>query len=155
MSAESTKSMPKKSMRVATVFTGVAVCTVAGAAAANAQDITHAKVHPGYVREYGSIREVTDCGSNTWVHVVASNGGDQDSEYCYGYAGEIQSPPGHGAYYECGGENYGELIGYLSAGNTWYDDFGPGRTYATVGRGSLYVVEIFSWTGNDKCPVEY
>ena len=54
MKAVSTK--PRRSMRVATVFTGIAACTAGVTQVANAQDARPMG------RASGSIREYTECG---------------------------------------------------------------------------------------------
>jgi hypothetical protein len=168
MDAVSSKSKPRKSMRVATVFTGVAAATVGMAQAAGAQDVANAahkpasghiarQVRPASQYKYGSIRSVFECGypgtDPNWLHVDWYNNSLQTGEsICYGYKGFMVSPPTVGISAECGGNNHGSLLGYSdNATKEWVYDFGPGTTYRHLNKGSLYQVAIWSWTGNDKC----
>jgi hypothetical protein len=173
MDAVSTKPKHSKSMRVATVFTGVAAATVGMTQVANAQDVTHAahnpvskhiarRMRPATARTFfGSIQSFEACGVSepsrpatdfTWLHLYwwdASH--DTSSSACYGFKGQIISPPGFGVTYECGGNNYGSLDGYNADGKLWYFDYHPGTTYAHLNKGSLWQVAIWSWSGHDKC----
>lgn len=68
MDAAGGKSSTRKSMRVATIFTGVAACTAGMVQVANAQDVAQAAVkHVGRAarpagRIAGSIRSAVACG---------------------------------------------------------------------------------------------
>jgi len=170
MGATSSKSRPRKSMRVATIFTGVATCTVGMTQVANAQDAVHAAAghtinHTGRVipegRSYGSIRYSENCGNQsidkTWLHVSTNNSSAYANyityvSYCFGYFGLWGSPPGIGINYECGGNNYGLLVGVTASGRKWSTGFGPGTTYRKLEEAHLDGVFINSWAGNDKCP---
>jgi hypothetical protein len=168
MGAVSSKSKPRKSMRVATIFTGVAACTVGVTQVANAQDVTHAAhkasaKHIGRqlrpeVSRFGSIRSNSGCvykdADPTWVHAYWWDASQDTSlSMCYGFKGDIVSPPGVGITYECGGNNHGSMLGYSDNGNKqWLYDYGPATTYTHLNKGSLYQIGIWSWTGTDKCP---
>lgn len=167
------KSKPRKSMRVATIFTGVAAATVGMTQVATAQEVAHSAAKPASRHiarqmrpaiapefKYGSIRSsggcaITDTGHpathGTWLHLdwLVTSFGQSFSE-CYGYKGFIISPPGFGVTYECGGNNYGSLYGY-SGTKEWNDYYTPGRGYIHLNKKSLYQVAIWSWTGNDTC----
>ncbi len=158
----------KKTMRVATVFTGVAASAVAMGQTANAQDAalhpgaTHASKHVGRttraavpaVAESGSIRAAYSCNyrniDHTWVHIWTEvyNVPYQESLVadCYGGKGTYLSPRGHGAIGMCGGENHGFLTGTTS-GEYWVYDFTAGTKYIPLSKGSLYAIDIEGWAG--------
>jgi hypothetical protein len=153
------RSRSRKSMRVATLFTGVAACTLGTATqVAHAQDAAPT-VPAG--KSYGSIRYSQNCGNQgidkTWLHVSTNNSSPYASQipytsFCFGYKGLWGSPPGIGINYECGGNNHGLLVGVTAAGRKWSTGFGPGTTYRTLHEAHLDGVFINSWTGDDKCP---
>jgi hypothetical protein len=167
MDAAGSTSKRKKSMRVATIFTGVAACTAGMTQVANAQDVTHAAYKPtskhigGQVRpaatRFGSIRSTSGCVNkgvdSHWVHAYWWDASlDTSLSMCYGYQGDVVSPPGRGITYECGGNNHGSLLGYSDNGTKeWYIDYGPGTTYAHLNKASLYQIGVWSWAGTDKC----
>jgi hypothetical protein len=175
MHAGSIKS--RKSMRVATIFTGVAACTAGMAQVANAQDVAHAAVkpaskhvgrtiHPAAVpANQGSIRHASACGYRgvdpTWLHVSTnfllgeSRGGSPNYTYitsvCFGYKGAYSSPPGIGINAECGGNNHGWLGG-VNGGASVFASFKAGTTYRDLYWSHLLAVDISGWGGTDKCP---
>jgi hypothetical protein len=159
MDAVNSKSMPRKSMRVATIFTGVAACTVGVTQVANAQDAAkNTSKHIGRTirpagRVNGSIRYVTDCGlkgiDGTWLHLEMSR--LNSPSFCYGFRGEYASPPGIGVFQECGGNNHGWLAGHYQDGSHWSLHYGPGTAYHYLDAYSLSNVIINSWTGHDAC----
>lgn len=172
MDAVSSKSKPRKTMRVATVFTGVAAVTVGMTQVANAQDATHAvhkpttkhiarQIRPAATASsrYGSMEISYACALDyptpahpTWLHVWVHSpyGEGGESLWCYGFKGESYSPPGIGIISECAGNNYGILAGSSGA---WYVDFKQRNTYAYLGKKHLDVVAISGWAGTDKCGV--
>jgi hypothetical protein len=158
----SSKSKTRKSMRVATVFTGVAACAVGAAPLANAQE-THPATNLGALRPAGplanSIRKVSDCARNgvdkTWLHVSTTQYIDGSHFYfsmCFGFKGAYHSPPGTGVRAECGGNNFGFLLGSNNGVSTGFD-FGPGTTYHGLNWSHLYTVGISSWSGTKQCPL--
>jgi hypothetical protein len=166
MDAASGKSRPRKSMRVATIFTGVAACTFGAATqVANAQEAApHAAAQT--LKDagraipdsavYGSIRSTYLCfrrGINkTWLHYAAYYSYDSPvGSWCVGYKGLLESPAGVGIYSECGGNNHGLLVGTTAAGRKWSTGFGPGTTYRKLNEAHLTAIYVNSWTGNDKC----
>jgi hypothetical protein len=164
---------PRKSMRVATIFTGVAACTVGLTQVANAQDLTHAAAKPAskqvrntlHPDNIGSIRDASACGARgvdrTWLHVSTnfllgeSRGGSPNYTYvtsvCFGFKGAYSSPPGIGINAECGGNNHGWLGG-VNGGESVFAQFGAGTTYRNLYWSHLYAVDISGWNGNDTCP---
>jgi hypothetical protein len=164
---------PRKSLRVATIFTGVAACTAGMVQVANAQDATHAAVKPASKHvgrtirpaNQGSIRDASACGArgvdHTWLHVSTnfllgeSRGGSPNYTYitsvCFGFKGAYSSPPGIGINAECGGNNHGWLGG-INGGESVFAQFGPGTGYRTLNWSHLLAVDISGWTGNDQCP---
>jgi len=166
MDAASSKSRSKRSMRVATIFTGVAACTVGAATqVANAQDAAHRAARHTSTRAgraepdsrvYGSIRYAYLCGARgsdrTWLHYATYDSYyTPDTSWCFGYFGLSESPPGVGIYSQCGGNNHGLLVGVTAAGHKWSTSFGPGTTYRKLNEAHLTAIFINSWTGNDKC----
>jgi hypothetical protein len=166
MDAVSSKSRTRRTMRVATVFTGVAACTAGMATqAANAQDAAHPVArhtsrHAGRAipdsRVYGSIRYAYLCGlrgsDRHWFHYATYQSYyEPNVSWCYGYFGLSESPPGVGIYSQCGGNNHGLLVGTTAAGRKWSTGFGPGTTYRTLNEAHFDAIYINSWTGNDKC----
>src|ERR1700729_416819 len=133
MSPAGGKSKSRRTLRVATVFTGVAVAAVGMAQAANAQDGTNPAAkqtsrHLGRavgqaVRIDGSIKSVVNCANTltakgfvdedpTWLHISTINSGfGHYISVCFGYKGIMESPPGLGMYAECGGNNKGYING--------------------------------------------
>lgn len=134
----------RKSMRVATVFTGVAAC------AAIAAPVAHAS--SGH-RRTGSIREVDNCSAqlHNWLHVRSKGNSHQSPTIrCYGFRGKY-SPSGEiGILSECGGNNFG----YLSAkgAGAWNFSFDPGTYYRPLNHSHLAAVYIGGWAGGDACP---
>lgn len=157
MDAVSTKPRTRRSMRVATIFTGVAACTAGVTHVAHAQDIRPApRVGPG------SIRSVTSCAhrgiDHEWLHVsTVSNTtvlGEALTTWvsdCFGYFGTFLYPRGTGISGECGGNNSGYLWGSNGAGGTWGRQFFQGTGYARFHEPHLSSVSIFGWKGTDTC----
>jgi hypothetical protein len=169
MNVASGRSKPGRSMRVATVFTGVAAATVGMTQVANAQEVAHPAARPtskNIARAVrpdgvyaGSIKEVPGCGGKgidkTWVHISTGyyiSAHNDETSWCYGFAGTYESPPGAGINRECGGNNYGYLMGDYYPTGSWFFNFGPGTTYASLNKSELQNVTIFSWSGKDTCP---
>ena len=157
----------RRTLRVATVFTGVAAVAVGMAQAANAQDgaapaAKQASRHLGRaisqaVRIDGSIRSVVNCAflneDPTWLHISTINSGfGHYISVCFGYKGIMESPPGSGMYAECGGNNKGYIDGESGGGTIESTSFGPGTTYRKVHMSHYDDVLITGWTGDDKCP---
>jgi hypothetical protein len=157
----------KRTLRVATVFTGVAAVAVGMAQAANAQDAAQPAAKqtttlPGRaigeaVRISGSIRSAWNChyfGEDpSWLHVstLADSYGPYMSA-CFGGKGIMHSPPGSGLFAECGGNNKGYINGNSNGGTIESVGFGPGTTYRKVYMAHYDDVVITGWTGADKCP---
>jgi hypothetical protein len=166
MNAASGKPKRKTSMRVATVFTGVAAAMVGVTQAANAQDAGHAMAKPtarqavrpagrlnGSIRESGNCTAISD-RYPTWLHVATKffpSTNVMDSA-CFGGKGIYSSPPGVGIYGECGGNNYGYIDG-TNNNTTVSMHFVPGTTYHLFKWAHYDDVLITSWKGTDKCPV--
>jgi hypothetical protein len=167
MSAASGKSRTRRSMRVATLFTGVAAATVGMTQLANAQDTAHIAAKPSSKHIGGAIRPETAattiesavaCGAGhshpNWLHVsttIYNEGGSYFyTSLCYGFKGTVYSPTGTGVRTECGGNNYGYLAGYVK-GVPWALSFRPGTTYAGINKSHLSTVHISSWKGTDAC----
>jgi hypothetical protein len=155
---DAVSSKPKRAMRVATMFTGIAACTVGltyGGTAAEAA--THTAVHTPKGtdlqgqpagRSTGSIREVRSCGSNTWLHVLSQN----SASHCYGFKGTYVTSSEVGVYAQCGGNNKGWLSW---ANGDKFTTFGHGTTYRILNWAHLSKVHISGWSGNDTCYAVY
>jgi hypothetical protein len=167
MTAASSKSRPRKSMRVATIFTGVAAATIGMTQVAQAQETAHPAARPTprnngrFVRPAervsGSIRQDSDCANRgidkNWLH-VSTNTSFSENPYqsiCFGFRGMSVSPPYIGINAECGGNNHGYLAGLAANGRSWFSSFGPGTTYRKLVEPHLNEVYIRSWTGTDAC----
>jgi hypothetical protein len=156
---DATSSTPRrsKSMRVATIFTGVAACTVGATQAAHAQDIRPAVTARPASAIYGSIKSDLNCGlghrESHWLHLsfYYSYYMPHMSD-CFGYKGYFASPYGTGLYDECGGNNHGFLLG-ANGGRSQSTTFGPGNGYRAIDWSHLYGIDINSWAGTDKCGV--
>src|SRR5580693_8428439 len=115
-----------RSMRVATLFTGVAAMTVGLAQAANAQEgakpsarpaLKHGAgpdaIPPGGGKQSGSIQYYRNCGEGLgthshWQHTAVAFSKTSYGFYipgsdCFGFKGTLVSPSGTGAISECGG----------------------------------------------------
>jgi hypothetical protein len=128
--------MSKRTMRVATAFTGVAACTAIAAPIAHASS--------GH-RRSGSIRESNCAGAGThptWLHVASQNYGIT----CYGFRGSYSPTTEIGLRAECGGNNWGFL-----SGPGWVLTFGAGNTYRFVNHAHMDTVAIGGWSGSDSC----
>jgi hypothetical protein len=158
MDAASSKSRTRKSMRVATIFTGVAACTGGMTQAAHAQAIRPETTARPATAVYGSIRWVLNCAQDNkdshFMHysTVISSPYQFRGSICFGFKGSDYSPPGIGVRYECGGNNHGFVEG-TNGGRFESYNFGPGNGYHALFWSHLDGVDINSWTGADKCGV--
>jgi hypothetical protein len=148
MKPATTKPTGRKTMRVATVFTGaVAAAAFAPAAMAATADPGHAAV-AGHLAQpeskiWGSIQQTSSCANVPhWLH-IAQNA--PLYSLCFGFEGRSKVSTYMSA--ECGGNNYG----FLFTDNVG-TSFGPGKTFRRFKPGrSLESVVINGWTGNDTC----
>jgi hypothetical protein len=154
----------KKTMRVATTFTGVA-CAVAfnnpaalaatGQPAAQPGHQQHLRrtAIAGNKRLSGSIRESTCGNPNTshWLHI----GLPYREVTCIGFQGQLLMSPYPNMRSFCGGNNRGVIGGKPELGRSYYD-FGPGNYFYQLPKSVkwFYVsdVTIWSWSRNDRCP---
>ena len=148
----------KKTMRVATTFTGAAACAAAfaptAATAATAQhghqirlDGTRHGVQPD-----AGITFKSQCpgGTSNWLHIAwAGNHGDA----CLGGVGSVSfSTHAPGIKGWCGGNNIGII---LSRNGQHSYSFGHGTTYLYNIKPDPFpigAVLMDGWKGNDKCP---
>jgi hypothetical protein len=152
MTPGTTKTASRKTMRVATMFTGATACAVAFTpAAAQAATIRPATTTPGSCR-----------GPNQshWLHII-----DQQSYYCVGGVtpgiGRGYRPTGgHTEVYSfCGGNNSGFFLsspGEINGNAKWYGHGTTYNQYAKYNYGHPYYavsVSISRWSGNDTCPL--
>jgi len=153
---DAVSSKPKRSIRVATLFTGIATCAAGMAYGGTAQAATHTTVEhtpkltpravkPAGRNVSGSIQEVSECGNNTWLHVISAVNG---RAICFGFKGTTSASNETGAAAECGGNNFGwmdSLEGYR------FFSFREGTTFHTLSWPHLSYVHISGWKGTDVC----
>jgi hypothetical protein len=154
MKMQTKKGTSRRTMRVATVFTGAAICAVAdmpGALAAPA-------LHTG-----GNITVVRGCVAGVdphWVHLYGEHwtGPSWDpyqvySSLCLGYTGTYN--PNYSFYAKniCGGNNVGFYSATEMGNGHGRATFHEGTTFATVPQsvGELSFLHISGWSGNDGC----
>jgi hypothetical protein len=148
MAIKGGKSLPRKSMRVATIFTGVAAFVGPMAQVAHAQ-----VTHPNDTMRPDSTH-ISTCGGakSHWVHMGFLNGPVANSS-CAGFAGRAGFRVVLQGY--CGGNNSGYLYGSKPGVNI-SKHYGHGTTYALWGPGSnwgnLSAISIAKYSGPDKCP---
>jgi hypothetical protein len=143
--------MSRKSMRVATIFTGVAACVAPMAQAAHAQ-VTRpdAKLGPENTR-------IAACGGrSTWVHMGYLTGGTGNyTAYssCAGFVGGAGFTVRLRGF--CGGNNQGHLFGYTATANlNWH--YGHGNYYAlwapSKSWGTTSDISLSRYSGTLTCP---
>jgi hypothetical protein len=149
----------KKTMRVATTFTGAAACAFAFAptAMAGAQPgVAHGGRQPlprGNNRNVRPDKITYDLscpgGTSNWVHLAYYSGGDA----CLGFTGYSALSPIPVIKGWCGGNNKGVLYGISKNGARRSHPFGHGHTYATIKSAPFAVtsVKMNGWSGNSKC----
>jgi hypothetical protein len=158
----------KRTMRVATTFTGAAACAVAfnpaamaatgpPAAQADHQQQLRRFAIAGNTRLSGSIRESAGCdGANVshWLHVSEGPG---FGAVCFGYRGLLLTSPYPDMKAFCGGNNSGYIWGTDNVHSyTVYYHFGHGTYYYKPPKSEKYFyvseIGIAGWKGSDKCP---
>jgi hypothetical protein len=148
----------KKTMRVATTFTGAAACAVAFNPAAMAGTAgPAAAAQPGIAANHrisGSIREA-QCGAGTsqWMEIK----GPYNSVTCFGHRGILSLSPWPNMRAFCGGNNSGYIYGHDNLHSyTVYDHYGHGTYFWHLPSNVkwFYVSEVINigWSGPDKCP---
>jgi hypothetical protein len=144
----------RRTMRVATTFTGAAACAVAFNPAAMAA--TARLAQPGIAENHtvsGNIHSGTCAGPNAshWLHI----GGPYGSRTCIGFAGVLDLSPYPNMRSFCGGNNSGGIWGSGPKGPGIYS-FHPGTYFWHLPRSSAYfyvsIIELLFWKGGDKCP---
>jgi hypothetical protein len=149
----------RKSMRVATVFTGTAALTagfgVAGfGTAARAMQTSH-------------IESTDNCNTanKNWAEVsVKSDPFNTRTCSAFGYRGEttiitLENGGFDGIDYigQCGGNNYGGFP-WIGKNGSGFLTFGPGTTFRNITAYRSEIsnagdqIRISGWTGGDKCP---
>jgi hypothetical protein len=156
------KSGIRRTMRVATTFTGAAACAAAfnpAAMAATGQPAARAD-HQQQLRNFavagntrlsGSIREAA-CSNSHWLHIE----GPHDSGECFGGHGLLLLSPYPNMHAFCGGNNSGYIWGTDNLHSyTVYYHFGRGTTYYVLPKSEkwFFISElgIAGWSGGDKC----
>jgi hypothetical protein len=168
MNSSIKKATKRRGRRVATVFIGAAACTAAFAPAAMAGTGDVARLNTPANNPHlwsGNIKSGGCANVPNWVHIQAMyNDGHpfQRRMRCFGNRGDLEVSDGqsHGpmiTYYECGGNNWGFLIGL----STLLDQsYGPGTSYRKEWTGpatnpvGFAVNSVYNrdWSGTDTCP---
>jgi hypothetical protein len=145
------KLASKRTMRVATMFTGVAASAAA--------------FTPFAPAAHASIQENIGCDNVPhWFHIYADHLPGVYSD-CFGYS-EQHAYEGISAVKGfCGGTNYGSFstITDFGKGNFQHGTFGPGTTIYWFSKAHLYgskdvlfeSLTISRWAGNDDCSQPY
>jgi hypothetical protein len=154
------KPSARKSMRVATTFTGVAAC--AAFAAPTAMAATGTGGHqlwrnaiPHTVRPDNTTVKSCVGGTSNWFHLAYNKSHD----LCFGGKGKVifsNSQPVATSF--CGGNNTGWIKGfYYTTGKSYFTYFGHGTFYAHIPNTTaadplvLASMHISNYSGNDKC----
>jgi hypothetical protein len=155
----------RRTMRVATTFTGAAACVVAvnpAAIAATAQPAARAghqqllRIAIGENRRLsGSIRSGCGTAANTshWLHIRTHTFGSS----CYGFRGALSMSPYPNMRSFCGGTNFGAIWGSGNSGWSSYP-FYSGNYFKKLPQNIewFYVsrIAITGWhtANNYKCP---
>lgn len=152
----------KKTMRVATTFTGAAACAVAFnpaamAAAGQPAQTGHQQLDrmAGNRRISGHIRS-DDCenpNESHWLHIEGPYGSGE----CFGFSGILSLSPWDNMQAYCGGTNSGIIFGAATDGPKSYYSFKDNGTYyyhlpKSVTYFYVNRVMISQWHGSAKCP---
>jgi hypothetical protein len=140
----STSKTPRRAMRVATTFTGVAACAFAMAPTAMAATGHQTEVKDNTIRPLNTANgNCEGANQSHWFHM-----GTTATVTCYGGRGSAH-PGGYVINSFCGGNN----IGYFT-GNRKRVNFGIGDFWAHIPSAPYAVskVVISSWSGGTKCP---
>jgi hypothetical protein len=156
--------MGNRKLKVSTIFTGAMALAVTGLVAqtANAQEVVNAKpaktmtvrniqqparaIRAAGITESSSIREAAcTSGRDHWLHIVSIY---QSEILCYGFRGVYLPTSEIGIYDQCGGNNYGYLVGI---GDSYAISYGPGTTYRVLNKPHLSQIVDYGWAGNDTC----
>jgi hypothetical protein len=141
------KSAVRKTMVVATAFTGAAACAAAfmpSAALATTQQAARPdlKVNSGCAD-----------GTSDWLHMYEIS--PLSLSVCYGWSRtETWGHMGDTGFSQiayCGGNNFGWFSGFNSQGNGATVHFHNGTTYGKAGIFHVYTVHISRYSGNDGC----
>jgi hypothetical protein len=155
------KAASRKTMRVATTFTGVAACAAFMTPAAMAGTARSAGPRSGNrpqangrtdaVRPANTEQRSCTGGTSNWLHMAFAG-----TALCYGFKGTL-GIDGSAVSEFCGGNNKGWFAGSSYGGKWVTHDFGHGTTYnhfTTQARPFfVYSVHISNYSGNDKCPL--
>jgi hypothetical protein len=163
------KVLPRKTLRVATTFTGVAACaaafvpTAAAAATTHRPQKTYDQHATGALRKGGAhplaITEKDGCpgGTSDWIHL----GYFKETDACFGGSGKATGSLNRPVYYAtsfCGGNNLGWISGYLTGDNNdfWDHSILHGTTYFKIPHTSQLglattVLSMYGWSGHDGC----
>jgi hypothetical protein len=141
------KSEVRKTMVVATAFTGAAACAAAfmpSAALATTQQAARPdlKVNSGCAD-----------GTSDWLHMAETSPVEQS--LCWGWTvnstwGYMGDTGFHQIAY-CGGNNFGWFSGVNSHGTLSTVHFHNGTTYGKAGNFRVWVIHISRYSGNDGC----
>jgi hypothetical protein len=158
MNPSKEKGAARRTMRVATVFTGAAALAVGGAPMAMAAAGPAPALHTG-----GQITVVRGCIPDVdphWVHLYGEHSTGPSwspfeihSSLCFGYTGNYTPNYSFYAKYICGGNNVGWYSATIMGNGHARAKFHEGTTFAKVPQsvGELSVMHISGWSGSDGC----
>jgi hypothetical protein len=151
------KAASRKTVRVATTFTGAAACAVTFAPTVAAGTGQPAAAQPGHQHKVHRIQAITQAncrGTNQshWMHM-----GTETTVTCFGFRGATHVRPNPFKITSfCGGNNSGFIYGTSAGGNAASIFFGHGTYYNQFQTPSpplhASFVSIIGFGGNDKCP---
>jgi len=141
----------RKSMRVATIFTGTAALAVGFGPAARAMPASH-------------IMTTNNCdtANKNWAEVsIKSDPFNARSCSAFGFRGETRIPLLQAGLIDhlgqCGGNNYGGFP-WIGNGREGFLTFGPGTYFRDITAFLSNIqaagsdIKISGWTGGDRCP---
>jgi hypothetical protein len=138
------KSAVRKTMVVATAFTGAAACAAAFMPSA-ALATTQQAARPDLKFNVGCVD-----GTSDWLHFAVIQPGPQS--YCFGWSRNDNSSTNFTQQAYCGGNNFGYFAGSNEqAGQPEVVHFRDGSTWAAASEFHVVEVHISRYSGNDGC----
>jgi hypothetical protein len=141
------RTTTRKTMRVATLFTGAATAAIGFTQAATAAPGQAGTAKTTEVPTRPNIQTTSNCFTSAtkhWVHIEYWNA----NKFCAGFAGYLSWRPPRSLtrVQECGGTNRG----VISLTNGKLSNFYPGTTYRRFAA-DVSGLTIISWSGTDAC----
>jgi hypothetical protein len=141
------KSAARKTMVVATAFTGAAACAAAFVPSA-ALATTQQAARPDLKFNTGCVD-----GTSDWLHMAVT--APSVESLCTGWSrNETWNNSGTSSFTQvayCGGNNFGWFGGFNSHGQEQTVHFKPGTTYGKAGAFRVDTIHLSRYSGNDGC----